>query len=231
MNWWSRKVPRIDIFGQDHLIYFLIMIVLLATLLIFRDKVKKNRKQIALIILIVSIFQQILLYVWHIAEYDFDLSTSLPLQISRVNSLLGIWFLVTKNKKVLNVLFYFGLFAYGSFAYPTTIYPISHSMGVSFVINHAITLLLPYFGYIAYQWRPQLKGFFKAYLWFIGYFVFVYIVNPIFDGNYFFLKNRPFFVSMPEYQYVATVLILVLIGFYFGFVVVRAISHQSTKVT
>lgn len=229
MDWWSRDVSRIDILSFVHLIYFLIMAVSLALLIFNREKVKRNREQIANLILMISILQQILLYVWHIAEHNFDLSTSLPFQISRVNSLLGIWFLLTKNNKVLDVLFFFGLFAYGSFAYPTTIYPLSHSMGLSFVINHVITLILPYFGYIAYHWRPKLSSVFKAYGWFIIYFIFVYILNPIVDGNYFFLKRRPFFIDMSDHLYILTVFSIVFIGFYLAFIVVTLINKYISK--
>src|SRR5699024_7027974 len=115
----------------------------------------------------------------------------LPIHICRISTLLGIWFLITKNTKVLEIMFYFGLFVYGSFFYPSRIYPIDHVIGISFVVNHTITILLPYFGYIAYQWRPSFKGFVKAYSLFLLYFVFVYILNPFINGNYFYLKYRP----------------------------------------
>lgn len=229
MEWWSSDVSRIEIFGLDHLIYFLLMIASLTVIIIKRDKVKSNREQIAKFILIVSIAQQILLYVWHIVELDFDLSTSLPFQISRVNSLLGIWFLMTKSKKVLDVLFFFGLFAYGSFAYPTTIYPVTHSMGISFAINHVITLILPCFGYIAYEWRPQVKGLLRAYFWFFLYFSFVHILNQVIDGNYFFLKRRPFFTEMPDHLYILTVSAIVFVGFYLAYLLVSSISKYNDK--
>src|SRR5690625_7578333 len=110
MDWWSRDVSRIDILSFDHLIYFLIMAVSLALLIFNREKVKRNREQIANLILMISIQQQILLYVWHIAEHNFDLSTSLPFQFSRVNSFLSIWFLLSNINQVFDDIIFFGLF-------------------------------------------------------------------------------------------------------------------------
>lgn len=150
------------------------------------------------------------LYSWYAFETGFDLSEALPLQICRISTLLGIIFLITKNTKVLEIVFYFGLFAYGSFFYTSRIHPIYHVMGISFVINYTLTVLLPYFGYIAYQWSQKFKGFLKAYAYFLVYFFFVYFLNPLIDGNYFYLKYRPFFSNWPDYIYVPAVLIVVL---------------------
>ena len=155
----------------------------------------------------------------------FDVSESLPLHISRVSTLLGIVYLMTKNEKVLNVLFYFGLFAYGSFFYPQRVYPIYHAIGISFFINHAITILLPIFAAIAYDWRPHLRGVFKAYGWFLVYFVFVYFLNPLIDGNYFYLKYRPFFGSLPDSVYVPLVLIATLGIFFLGYYLSKIIRY------
>ncbi|MFD1851681.1 TIGR02206 family membrane protein [Oceanobacillus bengalensis] len=229
MSWWSEDTAYIQILSIDHIIYLFILAISLAVLILYRNKVKRNRKQIAACFLILSILQQILLYSWYIFETGFDVSESLPLQICRISTLLGIWFLVTKNIKVLEIMFYFGLFAYGSFLYPSRIHPVYHVMGISFVVNHVITILLPYFGYIAYQWRPKFKGFLKAYLLFLVYFAFVYVLNPFIDGNYFYLKYRPFFNEWPNYIYVPVVLIVVFIGFYLAFVVVRSAYRISSK--
>jgi hypothetical protein len=45
----------------------------------------------------------------------------------------------------------------------------------------------------------------------------VYFLNPIIDGNYFYLKYRPFFKEWPESIYIPFVVIGTLIGFYTGF--------------
>lgn len=213
-NFWDKDVSFIPILGTHHLIYIGLIGILLFLLIIRSKEVKTNADLIKKWILVFSIGQQLLLYSWYIFEMGFDVSESLPLHISRVSTLLGIVYLMTKNEKVLNVLFYFGLFAYGSFFYPQRVYPIYHAIGISFFINHAITILLPIFAAIAYDWRPHLRGVFKAYGWFLVYFVFVYFLNPLIDGNYFYLKYRPFFGSLPDSVYVPLVLIATL-GIFF----------------
>jgi hypothetical integral membrane protein (TIGR02206 family) len=226
---WSEDVEYIRPFDMDHIIYIGILIITLFLMLKNYNYVKINSKNIGNIILGISIFQQILLYSWYFLETDFDLSEALPLHICRISTLLGIYFLITKNTKVLDLIFYFGLFAYGSFLYPSRVYPIYHAIGISFLINHAVTLLLPYFGYIAFGWRTNLKGLIKSYIFFLFYFVFVYFLNPLIDGNYFYLKYRPFFKNWPEYIYVPTLLVFTLVIYIFAYRIVSFITKHNLK--
>ena len=227
-SWWDEEATFIHPFDLHHIVYISILLITLVLLLTNRTYVKENAQKIAKVILTISIMQQILLYSWYVFETGFHVSESLPLHISRISSLLGIYFLITKNMKVLDVLFYFGLFAYGSFLYPQRIYPIYHVIGISYVINHTITILLPIFGYIAYRWRPTFKSAFRAYVLFVVYFFFVYFLNPLIDGNYFYLKYRPFFNHWPDYLHIPGVLIVTFVGFLIAYYFVKFL-HKVTK--
>ncbi len=225
---WDEEVPFISVFNGHHLFYIAGMIGLLLLMCTQHRKVKKHADQIRQWILLISIGQQVLLYSWYIFEMGFDVSESLPFHISRISSLLGIVYLFSKNNNILDVLFYFGLFAYGSFFYPSRVYPVYHVIGLSFFINHAITILLPVFAAIAYKWRPTFKGALKAYGWFLLYFLFVYTLNPLIDGNYFYLKYRSFFVDLPESLYIPLVLVATLAIFLLGYLLARFIIHFVT---
>lgn len=225
---WSEKVPYIDLFGYHHWIYLGILLLCLLLLVYYQDKVRIHGEVIRKSLLIVTIAQQILLYSWYIFETGFDISESLPLHISRISSLLGIYYLLTKNSKVMNSLFYFGLYAYGSFLVPSRVYPISHAIGMSFLVNHVITLLLPLFASVAYDWRPTLKSLFTSYGYFLIYFCFVYFLNPLIDGNYFYLKHRPVFKDLPGYLYNPGALVFTFFLFYIGFFVYRIIEKKIT---
>ncbi|GEL76374.1 YwaF family protein [Tenuibacillus multivorans] len=222
---WSEEAPFIAPFDIHHLVYIIIVVALLGLLLFNKEKIKSNAHRIGAVILTISILQQIMLYSWYIFETGFNISESLPLHISRISSLLGIYFIMTKNFKVLDVLFFFSIFAYGSFLYPQRIYEITHIMGLSFLINHAITILLPYFAYIAFGWRPTFKSFIRAYVIFVVYLMFVYLLNPLIDGNYFYLKYRPFLDNWSDYLYIPGVLIITFIGFLLFYRVVKLIER------
>ncbi|WP_404450630.1 TIGR02206 family membrane protein [Virgibacillus necropolis] len=230
ISWWSEEANFVSPFGLHHFIYISIVVVALAALLLNRGQVRAKASGIGTIILLVSIIQQIVLYSWYFIETGFNISESLPLHICRISSLLGIYFLLTKNTKALDIMFFFGLYAYGSFLYPQRIYPVDHVIGISFVINHAVTILLPYFGYIAYNWRPKFKGLLRAYFFFVLYIAFVYILNPLIDGNYFYLKYRPFFREWPDSIYIAGVLFVTFCGYLIAYAVVNSFAKGKNKV-
>lgn len=225
---WSEHAPFIELFGWQHLLYTGIMLLTLFLLVRYRTEVRRNRENIRKIILVVSIVQQVLLYSWYIFETGFDISESLPLHVSRISSLLGIYYLFTKNTKVMNVLFFFGLYAYGSFLVPSRVYAIYHIVGISFLVNHVVTILLPIFASIAYDWRPTFHSLFTSYGYFLFYFFFVFFLNPLIDGNYFYLKTRPFLQDLPGYIYNPAALVATFSLFLVGYYAYRAIEKKMT---
>ena len=192
----------IQIFGLEYFIYIAGLLLFAFLLFSFREKARQYRDILTKIILITSICQQILLYGSYFVLMEFDLSESLPLHISRINTILGIIYLVTKDKKLYKVLCYFGMFAWTSFLYPSRVYGITHPIGISFFVNHVITILLPYYGMISYNEKIEKGDKKKAFLWFIAYLVFIYFFNPLVDGNYFYLKYKPFLSDLPDYIYI-----------------------------
>lgn len=226
---WSRNTPYIQLFDFHHVLYISVMLLTLILLIRYQKNVELYSEKIRKSLLFLSIIQQVLLYSWYIFEMGFDISESLPLHISRISSLLGIYYLLTKNRRVLNVLFFFGLYAYGSFLYPSRVYPFYHTVGISFLINHIVTILLPLFAAIAYNWKPTFKSLLVAYVYFLLYFTFVYFFNPLVDGNYFYLKHRPFFSQWSDALYIPIVLVATFILFSTGFGIFKGIEKKLLK--
>lgn len=230
MNYfWNEDVPYIHLFDVHHNLYIVLMITLLIILIKYYKQVQLHQDIIRKWLLVFLVIQQVGLYSWYILEMGFDIGESLPLHISRISSVLCIVYLMTTKKKVMHVLFYFGLYAYGSFLYPSRVYPIYHLMGLSFFVNHAVTILLPIIAAITTNWRPTLPALFKAYGWFIIYFFFVYFLNPLIDGNYFYLKHRPFFGYLPDTQYILLVFFATFAIFLIGYYASRLIDKRIQR--
>lgn len=179
-------------FGPNHWLY--IGIVIMVGFLLFTNIpfVRKHRDQISMMVLIISIIQQCILYGYYLLFFKFDLSESLPLHISRINSILGIVYLATKSKLVIRVLSFTGAFALLSFLYPSRVQSITHPLGISFLVNHIITLLLPVFAMVVYDFRIQKADKQLPFILMMVYMMLVYVINPIVNGNYFYLVKRPF---------------------------------------
>lgn len=203
----------ITLFSLEYFIYIGILVVCAWLLFSQRAWVRQHPEKVTRAILIVSIGQQILLYSSYLYLFDFSLGESFPFHLSRISSILGIIYLLTKNKQVFTVLCYLSPFAWLSFGYPSRVYGIFHPIGISFVVNHVITLLLPFFGMIAYQHRLEIKDRLRVFSYLIGYTVFCLILNPLVDGNYFYLKHRPIFSNLPLSIYVLRLLVFSFVLF------------------
>lgn len=206
----------IPILGKDHLLYVAILLFF-ALLLFFNPKqIKQHHRRITLIILGINLLQQGLLYGYFIYFDMFTVAESLPLHLSRITSILGIMFMMTQNRKIFPLIAYFSLFAWLSFLVPTDIQPITHPLGVSFLVNHVITLLFPFYIIIAYQLSLVPKDKYIAYGWFLLYVISVYFLNPMLQGNYFYLVDKPIFNSMPDSLYLIAVCLVTFLLFSLG---------------
>ncbi|MDO5495364.1 MAG: TIGR02206 family membrane protein [bacterium] len=226
-SFWDVDVPFIPLFGVDHLLYIAIMAVCLAALLTSRHWVRRNREWFRWVLFGVSAAQFTVLYAWYLLETGFDLAEALPLHISRASTILGMAFLATRSRRVMDVAFYLGLFAYLTFLMPQRIYPITHVIGWSFLISHIMTILLPVFAAIAYGWRPTVPALWRSFAWFLGYFALVLVVNPLVGGNYFYLRERPLLKGLPSPAYEALAVAVTLLLFWIGYLVARAIVRAA----
>jgi len=191
-----------ELLGPNHILYISCLIVAAFLLFRFKEFIYKNRKQFTVGILIVGLCQQVLQYSMFIVLPSYDLSNSLPLHISRINMIISITFLITKNEKLQKFILYFSAYSWLSFLYPEGIDTITHPLGISFLINHLITLLMPYYSVIAYQNKLQTTGRNKAFMWIIIYTIAMYFFNPLVGGNYFFIVDPHLFGFLPDIIYI-----------------------------
>lgn len=122
----------IKLFSGNHFLYLFILMFFTCLLFMNQSYVRKHRHVISIIIVTASILQQLLLYGSYVWLGEFTLQESLPLHISRINTLLGIIFLFTKSRSLFNIIAYFSVFAWLSFLVPSKVEPIIHPRGVSF---------------------------------------------------------------------------------------------------
>lgn len=215
----------ITILGKHHLLYVSILVSFGILLFFNPTNVRLYRQRLSTGILIVNLLQQCLLYGYFIVFDSFTIAASLPLHLSRITSILIIIFLITKHTKLFAVIAYFSLFAWLSFLVPADIQPINHPLGISFITNHVITLLFPFYMIIAYQWTPSRSDKYLAYTWLSLYIVTVYFLNPILDGNYFYLVDKPIFKYLPDIFYLVGVYIVGFLLFIIGEQLYKKVYH------
>lgn len=210
---YGREAAYIKLLGWEHFFYMSLILFLVFVLLTQRRRLYLYQDALTGTILAVSIVQQVLLYAWYFFETGFDLAEALPLHLCRISSVLGIVYLITKKSLLMDVVFYYGLYAYASFVYPQAIYAPYHLLGISYLLNHTITLILPIVAYYAFNWRPKIEGLMISILSFLVYFMIAYFVNRVTGGNYFYLTDRPFFHALPAWQFNTLAVVVSILGF------------------
>ena len=193
-------INYIKFLGPSHLAYIVIVILSGWLLFKYKDQLQSYRHMMTPIILSISIIQQGLLYGTYLSE-GFPLDEALPLHISRINTLIGLGFLLAPSRKWMPYLTYFSVFAWLSFIYPSRIEPITNLRGLSFLMNHLITIYMPFYANFAYKYSIKKGDWAIAWLGFIFYLIIAYIVNQKVNGNYFYMKYKPIIPNSPLWLY------------------------------
>lgn len=149
------------------------------------------------------------------------------MHLCRISTLIGIVYLLTKNNSLMVFVFYYGIFTYFSFLLPFNIYPPYHVMGISYLISHAVTLILPFIAWYTWGWRPNIKNLPLVSFGFVAYLALAIWVNGAVQGNYFYLVTRPLLKDLSILTYNSLALIVTLSGFAFAYWTIHVFSSKK----
>ncbi len=216
----------ITIGGPDHVAYVAGLLLVAGLLITQRDRVRAHAGTIRRVLVVVVVVQQLTLYGFYAAT-GWDNGESLPLHISRVSALLGLAYLLTGSRRVMDVLFYFGLWAWASFSYPQNIQPVTNILGWSFFVNHVVTLLMPVFACVTTGWLPTLAGLRRAAGWFLVYVAVAVAANALTGGNYFYQREKPLLPWLDQPWYLLASVAATFVLFWLGYAVARLVARRA----
>jgi uncharacterized membrane protein YwaF len=131
----------------------------------------------------------------------------------------------------MDVLFYLGLWAWASFAYPQNIQPVDNILGLSFFVNHVITLLMPVLAAVTTGWWPTRAGLWRAVRWFLAYVVLAVSANALTGGNYFYQREKPVLPWLDQPFYLLASLAATFALFWLGYAVSRLLASRPADRT
>ncbi|WP_161964946.1 TIGR02206 family membrane protein [Ornithinimicrobium cerasi] len=222
---WRPAPEPLEVGGPDHRAYVALYLTLLVLLLTRRELVRRRQELVRRLVVAVTVGQQVAMYGYH-AHHREGPAESLPLHICRVATLAGLVWLLTDHPWAMDVVFYFGLYAYVSLVYPWGIARTDHAMGWSFAVNHVLTLLLPVLAATTHGWVPTLAGLARAYAAFLVYLAVAERVNRVTGGNYFYLRERPLLVGVPERRSGRVAAAVTLVVFGLGYAASRLVVRR-----
>ncbi|WP_342388201.1 YwaF family protein [Salinicoccus bachuensis] len=219
------QVPAVSPGDVNYFIYVMLIALVFLFVFMVRKTLPGRAGFVFFVFLLLAILQRILIIGWYLLTEEYDPAYSLPLQICRVVVWLVILQFFIRRDFLNQIIFYMGLFSYGAFFYPIGIYPPWHMAGWAFFLLHGINTVFPFAMHFAVGFIPTFKGLLQAYIVFLIYFFLVYSLNPHFDGNYFFIEQRPFFHELGASAYI----LVNLAGTFFGFLFVYLIVKGSIR--
>ncbi|MDQ0255100.1 putative integral membrane protein (TIGR02206 family) [Evansella vedderi] len=204
--------------SQAHLSVLLFFLLTLVWLYVYRNKPYMSK--VRWILFGVLVFTEIALITWTITNGFWDIRYNLPLHLCTISLFLSAYMLLTKNYRIFEVLYFFGLGgAIQAMLTPDLTYTFPHFRFFHFFIAHiAIILAVLYMVWI-FKYTVTIGSLIKSFIVLNGLALIAFSVNQLTGANYMFLARKPQGPSMldwlgPYPWYILSLQLIVLVIFF-----------------
>lgn len=184
-------------FSTPHIISLIIIAFLVYLIYIFKEELKDEKKEkiYSSIVGTMLIINQISLYYWYIDNNKLSLKESLPLYLCRLSLILCILMIITKSRKIFDIVYFWGLGGAGIalIFHDTSIFSFPHYIFIQFFITHGGILISIFFMMFVHNYSPSLTSLKQTFKWTILYFIITIPTNYLVNSNYSYLRCKPDF--------------------------------------
>lgn len=185
-----------DIFGIPHLVALLLMLVVIALLVIFKNKINSNKKTLNTLrftFATIFILQQIAYTVWKTYVGEYSLGEILPCHLCAMTIYMSVYALLSKDTRLHAVIYFTGFCgalqalltpSMGGYNFP-------HFRFFEYFTSHTTIIIVIVFFLITDGIKINLKSFVKSFVILQMLGVIAMIVNTLTGGNYMFLAYKP----------------------------------------
>ncbi len=184
----------------------------------YRDFFTRHRDRLYLVLIVLLTYTQVTRYVLAVIRDGFILGESLPFFVCRISSVVLLYYVITKDRRVMPFLFFWGATGLAGIVYPNG--PIDNiaNLTETFFIDHYLLAITPFYLVLYEDYVPTVKDVFRTtFLMAIILYAFIPI-NNILNTDYFYLKDQSIFgilfPGMPSFIF-ATVHYVVAFGFFY----------------
>ena len=185
----------IPMFGPDHLIYLVIILVVCTAFLIFAKKTfnKEKAVKVGRILGIIAIIHLFLEIPTLRLILGMPLATSLPLHLCNFGMIAVGIMLITRKQWAIDLAYFWALCgATQSLLTPDLQYIFPHPLAITFFTAHTIEIAGVLYAVIVLKMRPYWSSIPKVFAVTAGFALVIFPINYIHpDANYMFLKFAP----------------------------------------
>lgn len=180
-------------FGYTHLAIIFLLIISILLIYFFRHKIRNHSvidRSIRISIITINITFCGLYYYWLSYNQYSLVKTGLPLHLCSLSTFLITYALLTKSRKVFEVLYFWSLGAIFAIITPNLSHGANNCLFYCFFITHIIIVIGTIYLLIVHKYNITFNSFLKTANYTIILFFTTYLVNKKFDSNYMF-TNLP----------------------------------------
>lgn len=183
------------LFSTPHIAAIVIILVFCSALILCRNKLQHETigYRFAVALAVIISVQQLLLYVWYTYAGEWSISWTLPIQLCDISIFLSVPVLITKNRYLSELLYFWGLGGATQAILTPDIgnYTFPHFLFYQFFVSHGLIVISCLFMIFVYHFRPTLKSVIRAFVITNLYAAAIIPVNALTGGNYLFLRYKP----------------------------------------
>lgn len=180
-------------FSMQHLIGILFVILLIYTILSFKEYMVENDEKIRYAMAFIMFSQQMALYSWYLTNGVFSLKESLPLYTCRIAILLMIVMLIKPRQWIFDITYFWGLLgAVIAFITPdTSTFSFPHLMFIQYFVGHGFLLASIVYMLVIKSYRIRFNSLKRAFRVTLGYIICIIPINFLVNGNYSYMRFKP----------------------------------------
>lgn len=191
-NWFYDPNIRFEMWDKTHLLTLFIILIMLISIYFFRENLRPHRRIIYVSVALVLLLSRISLDFWYVRTGSWDISLSLPLELCSIASLLSAFMLLTRNKFLVEVLYFIAIAgSLQALVTPELYFGFPQYRFIQFFIDHFLLLLSPLLVIWLDNCKIKALSIIKAWLFLNGLALVVFFLNYLLQANYMFLMHKP----------------------------------------
>lgn len=159
----------------------------------YRPFIEQHKSTILTIVMVLLIWSQLARYGLSLFRDGFVFGNYMPFYICRISSLVLLYYIITKDKRVEAFLFYWGATGLAGIIYPNGEINNIVNLTETFYIDHFLLGLTPFF-LVAYQgFLPDKRNLVTITLFMLAVLLVFIPINILLDTDFFYTKDQSIF--------------------------------------
>lgn len=203
MNWFfGPEGERFIMFSAQHWAALLGVLLMIGLVIGFRKKLRISpwNEAFRLVLSVLMLLLFIALQIWYVRSDQWDVTQSLPLQLSTVAMLLSAVLLMIRNYYLFEFIYFAGIgSALQALFTPVLDVAFPHFWYFYFFVGHGSIIVTAIYFVAVEQYRPVLRSVGRTMLWLNALLLIILPINLITGANYMFVARKPETVSLLDW--------------------------------